>query len=62
MRRLLLGWRDGKLGIRTKWFAKQIKEISRKIIKAKLPKEIHRKLGPLEDFKIWKGTQFYSFF
>uniref|UniRef100_A0AAG5DCT9 Transposase domain-containing protein n=1 Tax=Anopheles atroparvus TaxID=41427 RepID=A0AAG5DCT9_ANOAO len=61
MKRLLLGWRDGTLGLGTKWTADQIDEISKELENIKLPSEIHRKFRPMKHMAHWKGSEFSAF-
>ncbi|XP_053674045.1 LOW QUALITY PROTEIN: uncharacterized protein LOC128724341 [Anopheles nili] len=60
-RKLLLGWRNGSLGIATKLSAKQTKEISESLCKIQLPSEIHRALRPIEHLRHWKGRELSNF-
>lgn len=61
MKRLLLGWRDGSLGYKTKLSSQQINEISQMLAGIQLPTEIHRKLRGMDYLSYWKASEFSSF-
>uniref|UniRef100_A0A1B0D314 Transposase domain-containing protein n=1 Tax=Phlebotomus papatasi TaxID=29031 RepID=A0A1B0D314_PHLPP len=59
MKRFLEGWIHGKFNYNTKWSGKQIREISEFLTE---PIEIHRKVRTLDTLKLWKATEFRTFF
>uniref|UniRef100_A0A8W7M2U2 Transposase domain-containing protein n=1 Tax=Anopheles arabiensis TaxID=7173 RepID=A0A8W7M2U2_ANOAR len=61
MRRFVLGWRDGKLGLKTKWSAQLAEEISSLLVKIRLPVEIHRSFRGVDMARFWKATEYGSF-
>uniref|UniRef100_A0A182PX67 Transposase domain-containing protein n=1 Tax=Anopheles epiroticus TaxID=199890 RepID=A0A182PX67_9DIPT len=61
MKRLLLGWRDGKLGKFCKWSADVCNAVSSRLEGIALPSEIHRRFRRLDELNNWKGTEFASF-
>ncbi|XP_055306815.1 uncharacterized protein LOC129571070 [Sitodiplosis mosellana] len=63
MKRLLKVWLFGDVGYGRKWLKIDIVQINtllRDMNKDK-PREIHRSIRCLDDFKFWKGTEFRSF-
>ncbi|XP_061508321.1 uncharacterized protein LOC133392261 [Anopheles gambiae] len=56
MKRLLLGWRDGKLGIKA-WNKQQIELIDKALDKIRQPSEVHRKQRPIKYIKYWKASE-----
>lgn len=63
MKRLLIGWRDGKLGkYLTKWSARDIAIVNSFLLSCQLPKEIHRKTRSVDVLAHWKGSEYRSFF
>ncbi|XP_055527882.1 uncharacterized protein LOC129720425 [Wyeomyia smithii] len=61
MKRLLLGWRDGLFGFKTKLSSQQINQISTMLQDIELPSEIHRKFRGLDCLSFWKGSELNSF-
>lgn len=62
MKRLLIGWRDGKFGkYLTKWCSRDITKVSNFLIVCKMPTEIHRSVRSLEVLAHWKGSEFRTF-
>ncbi|XP_053685668.1 uncharacterized protein LOC128735198 [Sabethes cyaneus] len=61
MKRLLLGWRDGSLGYKSKLSSQQSNEISQILAGIQLPTEIHRKLRGMDFLSFWKASEFSSF-
>lgn len=62
MKRLLIGWRDGKLGkYTTKWGAQTIKKVSDFLISCRKPKEIHRAIRSVEVLAHWKASEYRTF-
>ncbi|XP_061501497.1 uncharacterized protein LOC133391394 [Anopheles gambiae] len=60
MKRLIIGWRDGKLGKRA-WSQEQCQKISAALLKINLPSEMHRKLRSIKYANFWKGVEFGYF-
>uniref|UniRef100_A0A182X301 Uncharacterized protein n=1 Tax=Anopheles quadriannulatus TaxID=34691 RepID=A0A182X301_ANOQN len=56
MKRLLLGWRDGKLGIKA-WNKQQIELVDKALDKIRQPSEVHRKQRPIKYIKYWKASE-----
>nr|XP_049462023.1 uncharacterized protein LOC125906577 [Anopheles coluzzii] len=61
LKRLLFGWRDGKLGKCYKWSGMQCDSVSEHLVGIELPSEIHRRFRRLDELKNWKGTELASF-
>lgn len=64
MKRCLLGWTNGSFNFQTKWSAREIQDVSRKLmeIKSTTPSEIHQgRLRELDTLHFWKGTEFKNF-
>lgn len=66
MRKFLFEWKGLKnksFGIRTKWSARDVKEISAYLISCNNfePTEIHRKIRALFELPRWKGTELRTF-
>lgn len=64
MKRCLVGWTSGSFNFNTKWSARDIQAISRRIaeIKSFTPKEVHQgRLRDLDSIHFWKGTEFKNF-
>lgn len=62
MKKLLLGWRDGKIGTyKTKWPASLSVEISKKMLQLRMPAEIHRAMRGLDCLSHWKGSEYRTF-
>lgn len=62
MKKLLLGWRDGKFGkINTKWPANVTTDLSKRLLQLRLPREIHRAVRGLDCVGHWKGLEFRTF-
>lgn len=63
MRRFILGWKSGSLGLRTKWSSRNEQEISAYLLSCnkRRPSEIHRQIRPLSELLRWKGTEFRTF-
>lgn len=58
MKKLLTGWTNGDFkGTEMKFCAKDIEVISAKLIKIKLPNEIHRAVRGLDSLSYWKRAQ-----
>ncbi|XP_047037898.1 uncharacterized protein LOC124643091 isoform X2 [Helicoverpa zea] len=63
MKRLLIGWRDGKLGkYLTKWSAREIDIVNSFLLNCQMPKEIHRSMRSVDVLAHWKGSEYRSFF
>ncbi|CAH1099203.1 unnamed protein product [Psylliodes chrysocephalus] len=56
VKRCLLGWRDGTLGLEGKLCARDINKISNA-----LPREIHRPMRSMNCLAFWKGVEYRSF-
>ncbi|XP_063634421.1 uncharacterized protein LOC134805065 [Cydia splendana] len=64
MKKCLLGWTSGSFNFETKWSAREIQNVSRKLmqIKATTPSEVHQgRLRELDSLHFWKGTEFKNF-
>lgn len=63
MKRCLKGWTKGTLKKKSKWSAKQIKELSTLLqnCNAQKPTEIHRAIRKLDCLSFWKGTEYRAF-
>lgn len=61
MKKLLVGWRTGKLGYATKWSSSIIDEISEILINIKMPREMNRDVRSMKLFANWKGQEFRNF-
>ena len=48
LKRLLFGWRDGKLGTCYKWSGMQCDSVSEHLVGVELPSEIHRRFRRLD--------------
>lgn len=61
MKRLLNGWRIGKLGNINRWSAAQISAVSTSLQEIKMPREVNRDARSLHLFASWKGQEFRNF-
>lgn len=61
VKRLITGWRTGKLGNATKWSASVIESFSKRLMDIKMPMEVNRNVRSLKVFACWKGNEFRSF-
>ncbi|XP_055522641.1 uncharacterized protein LOC129716829 [Wyeomyia smithii] len=62
MKKLLLGWRDGKFGsYNTKWPANVTVNLSKRLLQLRMPHEIHRALRGVDCIGHWKGLEFRTF-
>lgn len=62
MKKLLLGWRDGKFGsMNTKWPASVVHNLSKRLLQLRMPREIHRAVRGLDCVGHWKGLEFRTF-
>lgn len=62
MKRLLVGWRDGKFGkYITKWSARDIENVSQFLLKCHKPKEIHRAIRSVQELAHWKASEYRTF-
>lgn len=63
MRKFLLGWKTGSLGMRTKWSSRNAQEISSYLLSCNnfKPSEIHRKIRGIGELLRWKGTELRTF-
>lgn len=62
MKKLLIGWRDGKFGtMNTKWPASTVTNLSKKLLQLRMPREIHRAIRGLDCIGHWKGLEFRTF-
>lgn len=64
MKRCLLGWTSGSFNFQTKWPAREIHDVSRKLmeIKSTTPSEIHQgRLRQLDTLHFWKAAEFKNF-
>lgn len=61
VKRLIVGWRTGSLGLVTKWSLDDISNISNILIKIDMPSETHRDIRSLKLFAHWKGVEFRNF-
>lgn len=63
MRKFLYGWKTGTFGLRTKWSAANMQEISTYLLScnAHKPAEIHRKIRAISELPRWKGTELRTF-
>ncbi|XP_058811162.1 uncharacterized protein LOC131676050 [Topomyia yanbarensis] len=61
MRRLFNGWRTGSMTKRAKWSTTEKAEISQFLEKIRFPKEIHRRMRPIELASLWKGLEYRNF-
>lgn len=59
---LLSGWRDGTFKNKSlKWPAKVTEDVSKQMLRIKLPKELHRATRGLDVLSYWKGLEYRSF-
>lgn len=63
MRKFLNGWKTGAFGMRTKWSAANMREISTYLLSCNThkPPEIHRRIRSLQELPRWKGTELRTF-
>lgn len=62
MKRLLVGWKDGKFGkYITKWRAQDIEKVGQFLLTCKTPKEIHRSTRSIDVLAYWKASEFRTF-
>uniref|UniRef100_A0A1B0CBC6 Putative transposase domain-containing protein n=1 Tax=Lutzomyia longipalpis TaxID=7200 RepID=A0A1B0CBC6_LUTLO len=63
MKRLVLGWMEGKFNYHSKWPAAITKKVSRRLVKLNYyrPKELHRNIRDLNEISRWKATEWRTF-
>lgn len=64
MKRCLLGWTSGSYNFQTKWSAREIQDVSRKLMEVKTttPSEIHQgRMRELDTLHFWKAAEFKNF-
>lgn len=61
MKKLLNGWRSGKLGNNARWSVHEMKEVSGLLERIQMPREVNRDARSLHLFASWKGQEFRNF-
>lgn len=60
MKKFLVGWKCGGFNFKTKWSSRDTNNVSQLLVQMNkhMPREIHRRIRPLETVKYWKGLEF----